>query len=80
MKKEQIVKEMLEELSTLTRDIKALRSRLDSGLTDDKLILTNYKVLMQAIALKDELLVMLSAEIETEITLVKLWQDMQEAN
>lgn len=80
MNKEQLVKEMLQELSSINRDITALRARLESGLTDDNQILINYKVLRQAIVLKDELIYMLAEQCEAEIGLVKLWQTIQQAN
>ena len=80
MQKEKLIQETLKELFQINEDIDALRSRLESGLLDDNQILINYKYLIQAIEMKNELTEMLTMEFGVEASLVELWQDIKKAN
>lgn len=51
---QQPITETLETIRSVNQDIKAIKARLFKGIKDDQQVLINYRILMEAMAIRDQ--------------------------
>jgi hypothetical protein len=69
---QQPVTETLETLRSVSNDIRDIDARLKGGIEDDKMVLLNYRIMMEAIETRDSTIRILEDLFCREITLQDL--------